>query len=122
LATKDQKKIILNCDKALQLKSNEELLEKILGNIISNAIQYARTHVVIDVMQTESETQIRIQDDGPGIPETQLPHVFDRFYKGNNGNFGLGLAIAATATTLIGGKLTAENHSNGAAFVMVLNR
>ena len=122
LATKDQKKIILNCEKALKLKSNEELLEKILGNIISNAIQYARTHVVIDVIQTESEIQIRIQDDGSGIPEALLPHVFDRFYKGSSGNFGLGLAIADTAAALIGGKLSAENHSSGAAFVMVLNR
>lgn len=122
LATKDQKKIILNCEKELKVNSNEELLEKSLGNIISNAIQYAKTHVVIDVIQNKSETQIRIQDDGPGIPETQLPHVFDRFYKGSNGNFGLGLAIADTATTLIGGKLTAENHSSGAAFVMVLKR
>jgi len=119
-ATKEHKKILINCEKEYRVLSNEELLEKSLGNIVSNAIRYAKTHVIIDVIQTPLETQIRIQDDGNGIPMESLPHLFDRFYKGNDGNFGLGLAIADAAVKLIKGRLTAENHSNGALFLITL--
>ena len=68
------------------------------------------------LFRSRSTLIIKVQDDGPGIPEPALPHLFDRFYKGDKGNFGLGLAIANTSAGLLGFKLQAENHSLGAIF------
>ncbi len=117
LATKDAKKIILNCPKELTISSDEDLLEKLFGNLLSNAIRFANAYVVIDVnLDIGTTLVIKIQDDGPGIAESALPHLFDRFYKGDNGNFGLGLAIAKTSAGLLGFKLKAENHSLGSIF------
>lgn len=117
LATKDSKKIILNCPKELTLSSDEDLLEKLFGNLLSNAIRFANAYVVIDVsIDSRSTLVIKVQDDGPGIPESAIPHLFDRFYKGDNGNFGLGLAIANTSANLLGFKLQAENHTLGSIF------
>lgn len=117
LATKDAKKIILNCPKELTISSDEDLLEKLFGNLLSNAIRFANAYVVIDVnLDIGTTLVIKVQDDGPGIPEPALPHLFDRFYKGDNGNFGLGLAIAKTSAGLLGFNLKAENHTLGSIF------
>lgn len=130
LATKDAKRIVLNCPKELEITSNDDLLEKLFGNLLSNAIRYAKSYVVIDVfLDTRSNDAakmalknliIRMQDDGPGIPEPDLPHLFDRFYKGNKGNFGLGLAIANASAGQLGFKLKAENHPLGSIFTAII--
>lgn len=114
LARKEQKHITLNCDQSLRILSDEDLLDKIVGNVLGNAIRYANSQVILDVVQNQEGTVIRIQDDGPGIPADVLPHLFNRFYKGKEGNFGLGLAITKVASDLIGAKVTIENHGNGA--------
>ena len=54
-------------------------------------------------------------DDGPGIAEEDLPHVFERFYKGKDGKHGIGLAIAQSVADAYQGTLTARNE-NGAVF------
>lgn len=119
LATNEGKKIVLNCPNGFEIQSNDELLEKLFGNLLSNAIRYAKSYVVIDVILDDVKGLcIRLQDDGPGIPDSELPHLFDRFYKGKAGNFGLGLAIAKTAAILLGFKLKAENHAFGALFTV----
>lgn len=120
LATKEHKHIALNCSKTLLIKTNEDHLEKIISNLLSNAIRYAKTHVVVDVTSHQEYVTVLIQDDGPGIPQELLPHIFDRFYKGEDGNFGLGTAIAYTAAEKIGGTISAENHVNGALFKVTL--
>ena len=51
-----------------------------------------------------------VADDGPGIEEEELPHIFERFYKGRNGNFGLGLSIVQSGLTCMGGNVSVENR------------
>ena len=65
-------------------------------------------------------TELRIEDDGPGIAPEDLPHVLERFYKGKNTEgFGVGLAFAQTVTAAQNGVLTASNRPQGGArFVM----
>lgn len=68
-------------------------LESAFLNIMSNAIKYAKSKVGIKVSENDDSITFLIYDDGNGISESDLPHIFERFYKGKNGNFGIGLAI-----------------------------
>ena len=63
---------------------------------------------------------ISIKDDGNGINESDLPHIFERFYKGKGGNFGLGLAIAKSAVEYMKGSIKAQNTPEGALFIIKL--
>jgi signal transduction histidine kinase len=65
-----------------------------------------------------------VKDDGPGIAAKDMPYIFDRFYKGENGNFGLGLAICKEIIDRLEGDLVVENiphPSQGAKFTIMLN-
>ena len=67
-------------------------------------------------------SEIIISDNGSGIDKEDLPHIFDRFYKGKNANgtgFGIGLALARTIITAQNGIIKAENQArNGAKFII----
>ncbi len=68
-----------------------------------------------------SYVMIQITDDGKGIKEAELPHIFERHYKGEGGGFGFGLAIAQAAAHNIGAELSAENvKGKGACFTVVM--
>ncbi len=93
----------------------EELLGKVLDNLLTNAIRYAETTVTISVAAEKEQVLISVSDDGGGIDEKDLPHVFERCYKGRGGSFGIGLAIAGSAAEKMGGRLTAANQDGGGA-------
>lgn len=61
-----------------------------------------------------------IWDDGEGIAVTDLPHIFDRFYMGQSGKTGIGLALAKEIIDLHGGKIHAYNGDAGAVFEISL--
>lgn len=103
----------------LKVKADEDLLFKAVYNILTNAVKYAKSTVLVSVLQNASEVIVRIKDDGSGIAEADLPRIFERFYKGRNGNFGLGLAIAKNAVEFINGKIKAYNE-DGAVFEIIL--
>ena len=110
-------------DGALAVLGDEELLGKVLDNLVSNAVRYAKTAVTVAVAAGENSVQISVLDDGAGIRESDLPHLFERCYKGPGGNFGLGLSIAQTAARAMGGTLAAANRpEGGAAFTLTLPR
>jgi signal transduction histidine kinase len=58
---------------------------------------------------------VRVSDDGPGISDEDLPHIFERFYKGRDGKHGIGLSIARSVVETYHGRLTAFNDG-GAVF------
>lgn len=89
-------------------------------NIISNCMRYAKTKIDVSLFLREANAVIRIQEDGPGIREEDLPHLFERFYKGKGGNFGLGLAISKSAVQSAGGEINAYNGETGAVFEITL--
>jgi signal transduction histidine kinase len=74
----------------------------------------------VQLTGTGENAVIRIADDGEGIAEADLPHIFERFYKGKGGSFGLGLAIAKSAVEFMGGTIAARNGEEGAAFEITL--
>ncbi len=98
---------------------DEELLSHAITNILSNCIRYASTTIKIESSITDSKVlEIKISDDGSGFDENELPSIFERFYKGKKGNFGLGLAISRNAVEKHNGSISAENTVNGAMFTL----
>ena len=71
--------------------------------------------MTISVAAEKEQVLISVSDDGGGIDEKDLPHVFERCYKGRGGSFGIGLAIAGSAAEKMGGRLTAANQDGGGA-------
>jgi len=100
------------------IRYNETLFSQMVMNPVANAFRYAENNVEMYVKESDGVVCICIKDDGPGISEEDLPHVFERFYKGRDGQTGLGLAIAETATEALGGEITAANSEKGAVFTI----
>ncbi len=97
--------------------ASNELICSSVGNVLSNAIRYASACVKISLAVVDSHAVIMVRDDGAGI--AQLETIFDRFSKGEDGNFGLGLSIAKTSAEMMGGELIAYNDG-GAVFELKL--
>ena len=120
----DQSGVSLNLhlpDAPLPFTTDPQKLEIILDNLLTNGLRHANTQLVLIVSQDPLSHTISfsLTDDGGGISETDLPHLFERFYKGASGHTGLGLAIARDLTHALGGTLTAQNdekRSSGATF------
>lgn len=108
-------------DRSITVCGEEELLGKVLENLLTNAIRYAKTTVTVSVKTGKAQAAISVSDDGDGIEEKDLPHLFERCYKGKGGNFGIGLAIAHSAAEKMEGRLEAANHGiSGAVFTLSL--
>jgi signal transduction histidine kinase len=124
VAAKAQKEITINApDSDITINTDEEKLERAIINILSNAIRHAKSSVLISYKNIEDNLEISIQDDGDGISPKDLPRIFERFYKGNKGNSGLGLAISKDIVKSLNGKIRAENilvPDTGAVFTVVL--
>ena len=95
-----------------------------LGNIIKNCMEHTPDGGSIDITAAENAlfSEIVISDSGCGIAKEDLPHVFERFYKGKNSDdksFGIGLALARTIISAQNGSIKAENlPSKGARFTI----
>jgi two-component system sensor histidine kinase KdpD len=113
-------------DAPLQL--DPMLAASALAHLLENAAQYAPPGSVIDVTarSTPDELTIAVRDRGPGIAAADLPHLFDRFYRGDAGRTrtsgtGMGLWIARGLLAAARGRVWAEPHSGGGAlFTMIL--
>ncbi|MCL2401553.1 MAG: HAMP domain-containing histidine kinase [Oscillospiraceae bacterium] len=92
-----------------------ELISRAVDNLLSNAIRYAGAEITLSCHRTRDHIIIRVADDGDGIDPEALPHVFERFYKGTDGNHGIGLSIVKSIATQHGGHVTAENSNKGGA-------
>ena len=91
----------------------------LLKNVIENAIEHSPTGAVVAVVVEPD--QVTIRDEGPGIPEADLPHLFTRFWRGSTRQTegaGLGLAICKEIVTAHHWHLSARNSGIGAEFVL----
>lgn len=94
-----------------------------LGNILKNCSEHtpAGGTITITAIETALYTQIEVKDTGPGFDPKDIPHLFERFYKGSNASensYGIGLALARTVITAQNGTLQAMNGESGAKFVI----
>jgi signal transduction histidine kinase len=93
--------------------------QQVIGNLIDNALRYTPegSTVEITIHHKDNTVELNVSDGGLGIPEDELAHVFDRFWRGeksrarSTGGAGLGLPIARQLVEAQGGKITAHNHS-----------
>ncbi len=114
-------RLVLSLAESVPALLDESLFSQTVINILSNAIRYAKEKITVSTyLETEGEAVFciaEVADDGDGIAEQELPHLFERFYKGEKGNFGLGLAISKSAMESMGGSLRAFNR-DGAVFLL----
>ena len=78
---------------------HEKYMERAFNNLLSNALRYAKTTIVLHCSTTDTIT-ISVANDGHCISENDLPYIFDRFYKGAHGNHGIGLSLVKSIVTL----------------------
>jgi signal transduction histidine kinase len=96
-----------------------ELISRTVNNLISNAIRYASSEIILSCRQDNEQIEICVSDDGHGIDANTMPHIFERFYKGANGNYGIGLSIVKTIIEQHNGKISANNTDTGGAVFTV---
>ena len=100
--------VMVSCD--------DTRLRRAVTNILSNGVRYARSKLRLTCRADKRYVTIRIQDDGDGIAEADLPHIFDRFYMGRSGKSGIGLALTKEIIHLHKGTIRAYNGDGGAVF------
>ena len=99
------------------LAIREQDAQRLFGNLIANAVRYAQAEIRLSC-HGGADVRVSVRDDGPGIAAEDLPHIFERFYKGKDGKHGIGLAIAQSVAEAYRGTLSARNE-NGAVFEAV---
>ncbi len=114
---------------SIETETDRDHLTEMLFNLVENASRYtpAGSHILIHMGRRAHSALIFVEDDGPGIDEQDLPHIFDRFYRGDrsrtsrSGGTGLGLAIVDTLAASLKGHVSAENKpapQHGAIFTI----
>ena len=116
----------MSVEEELLMDFDKEYLRQILSNLISNAVKFTPQYGQIQVkaFRNNNELQISIQDTGIGIPESDLPFIFDRFYQlkntGKQGT-GIGLSIVNELVKLMRGKISVASIINqGTTFIIQL--
>ena len=104
--------VMVSCD--------DTRLRRAVTNILSNGVRYARSELRLTCRTEKRHATIRIQDNGDGIAEADLPHIFDRFYMGKSGKSGIGLALTKEIIHLHKGTIRAYNGDGGAVFEITI--
>jgi two-component system, OmpR family, sensor histidine kinase BaeS len=102
-------------------------LHQLITNLLTNALKFtpAGGRVTVSTSQDGAEAVLRVTDTGAGIPADDLPHIFDRFWRGRHAaqisGGGIGLAVAAEVAEAHGGRLTASSEpGNGTQMTLIL--
>ena len=103
-------------EEPVMVKCDDTQMRRAVTNILTNGLRYARSKLCLTCRPDKRNVIIRIQDDGDGIAEGDLPHIFDRFYMGKSGKSGIGLALTKEIIHLHKGTIRAYNGDTGAVF------
>lgn len=112
----------------LVVEADPQRLKQVLLIGIDNAVKYAPegSTVTLAALATAEGTEITVTDEGAGVPEAERPFVFERFYRGEDGEgravagLGIGLSIAKTLVERHGGRLTLEDGAPRGAVLRVV--
>ena len=117
----DKVKLNLTAIDQAFINGDKDRIKQVFLNLISNAISYSHKNGVVEVklVKLDDEAVISVKDNGAGISPEDLPHIFERFYRGDKSRkhtstsgFGLGLSIAKWITEKHGGKIEVESELN----------
>ncbi|MFJ3902336.1 ATP-binding protein [Streptomyces sp. NPDC090025] len=120
----DPERIQVDLTDGIRARLDPRRFDIVVANLVGNALRHGRPPVTVRVAATDDWLVTEVADRGPGIPDDVLPHVFDRFYKGDqartrSAGSGLGLAITRENVLLHGGTVTAANRPDGGAVFTV---
>ena len=109
---------------SLQIKADSKRLEQLIGNLINNSRKYAKTQIDVSMKRLADRAEITVSDHGGGIPDEDLPFVFNKFYRGKNcgdeNGAGLGLYIVRYIAVQSGGEVKLKNTGDGLAVTVSL--
>jgi signal transduction histidine kinase len=114
--------VIVNVPPDLVVRGDARRLVQVVRNLVNNALVHAESRVEVRAARVKDRVEIRVIDDGPGVPAEHVERIFDRFYRVDDsrsrttGGAGLGLAIARQLVELHGGRIWYERP----AFVIAL--
>ena len=111
------------------MQADADRVGQVLRNLVGNALRHtpANGSITVDVLAAPDQVRVNVIDTGEGIPSEDLPHVFDRFYRGDrsrarsSGGSGLGLAITKSLVEAMGGSIGVDSRSGaGSTFWFTL--
>lgn len=112
-------------DTEAPIEVDPDRFAQIVANLVSNALRYASRTVSVTLWEAEGRVHLAVGDDGPGIPDADLPHVFERLYTAaanpavRESGGGLGLAIVRDLAERMGGSVMARRSAMGGAEFVV---
>lgn len=111
-------------DFEVSVSADRNRLTQIIENLINNSRKYAKTPIDIHLTQSEGSVSIHFTDYGPGIPDSDMPFIFDKFYRGKNVDkeqgSGLGLYIVKYLTEKMNGTVLLHNHAGSFEAIVTL--
>ena len=126
-----EKKLIFTIDRcdSVLINGDNTRIHQLLNNLIDNAMQFTPEHgsVTLSLISDNATVQFSVKDTGIGIPEGEIPHIFDRLYQvdksrsGNSGGAGLGLHICRKIVEVHEGSIEVINNKDkGVTFTVIL--
>ena len=118
-------------DAPIRIRHDPQRIGQVVANLVANAVKFTQRggSVSVDVASTPDGARIEVVDTGVGIDATELPHIFERFYRGSRANeargsgSGLGLAIVRSIVDMHGGTVEVESRvGTGSRFTVMLPR
>lgn len=112
--------LINEVDKNLKIKVDENWVREAFINVLKNACEHTNSLIKIVSSDNPIYTEVKIIDDGAGISNTDLPHIFERFYKGstNKESIGIGLNMAKKIIEKENGNISVQTSNNGTTFII----
>ena len=116
-------------DQTLMASMNAGMIQRVIINMMNNAIQYTPkdSHIILSGTRRKDWVEISVSDDGPGIPDEAKKHLFDLFYTAEQGKpdskrgLGLGLHLCQSIVNAHGGTITVSDHApSGTTFRFTL--
>jgi two-component system, OmpR family, sensor kinase len=114
----------------VQIMGDRDRIKQVILNLLANAVQYTQPNGIVTIVlrKAENQAQLIVKDNGPGIPPEDLPHIFERFYRGEKSRrrskgtgFGLGLSIAYWIVRSHGGTIeVSSKEGQGTTFTVWL--
>jgi signal transduction histidine kinase len=129
LISQREQELELNIQDSCDMYADRSKLEQVVYNLMENAVKYTHTggKIKVSLYRDGREAKLTVKDDGAGISEENLKHIFERFYRVDRarsretGGTGLGLSISKQMVTLHSGKIYAESEEGkGSTFTVIL--